>query len=269
MGQSTAAGFSVPLSAPRRLVNDLVHFARKVPTVPVQRVIDVSRVMAARDRAARRVGWAAVFTKAYARVCADCPPLRRAYLEYPRPRLYQHPFPVASVAVERDYEGEPGVFFAQLTRPDEMSLVALDAELRRAKTAPVADAFAFLLRFAGLPRAVRRAVLWWVVNARGSRKAQFLGTFGVSVYSGLGSESLHPLAPLTTTLNYGVIGPDGWVPVRVVYDHRVMDGGTAARALARLQDELARPIADELAGLGRAAEAYEPATANGVHPLPG
>lgn len=269
MGQSTAAGFSLPLSAPRRLVNDLVHFARKVPTVPVQRVVDVSRVAALRDRAALRVGWAAVFTKAYAQVCADYPPLRRAYLEYPRPRLYQHPFPVASVAVERDYDGEPGVFFTQLIRPEEMSLVALDAELRRAKTAPVADMFAFQLWFAGLPRIVRRAVWWWIVNVRGSRKAEFLGTFGVTVYSGLGSESLHPLTPLTTTLNYGVIGPDGAVPVRVVYDHRVMDGGTAARALGRLQDMLAGPIADELAGLGRTTDAYEPAAANGVHPPPG
>jgi hypothetical protein len=255
MGQSTAsAGFSVPLSAPRRLVNDLVHIARRIPTVPVQRVVDVSRVLAARDRAASRVGWAAVFTKAYALVCADCPPLRQAYLEYPRPRLYQHPFPIASVAVERDYDGEPGVFFTHLPRPEGMSLAALDAEMRRAKTAPVADAFAFQLWFAGLPRIARRAAWWWVVNARGSRKAEFLGTFGVTVYSGLGAESLHPLTPLTTTLNYGVIGPDGAVPVRVVYDHRVMDGGTAARALGRLQDVLAGPIADELAELGRIPE---------------
>ena len=49
-------------------------------------------------------------------------------------------------------------------------------------------------------------------------------------YSNLGAESLHPLSPLTTTLTYGVVRPDGTVPVRVVYDHRVMDGGTIARA---------------------------------------
>jgi hypothetical protein len=263
MGQSgEPAGFSLPLSAPRRMVNDLVHFARQIPTVPVQRVTDVSRVMDLRERAAARVGWAAVFTKAYARVCAECPALRRAYLEYPRPRLYQHPFPVASVAVERDYGGEPGVFFTHLPRPEGMPLASLDAALRRAKTAAVEDAFAFQLWFAGLPRFARRLAWWWVVNARGSRKAQFLGTFGVTVYSGLGSESLHPLTPLTTTLNYGVIGPDGLVPVRVVYDHRVMDGATAARALARLQDELAGPIADELADLGRAAAVSEPAHVN-------
>jgi hypothetical protein len=261
MSQSAPTGFSIPLSAPRRLINDLVHFARQVPTVPVQRTMDVSRVAALRDRAARRVGWAAIFTKAYAQVCSDFPALRRAYLEYPRPRLYQHPFPVASMAVERDYEGEPGVFFTHIKRPETVPLAALDATVRRAKTAPVEETFAFQLWFAGLPRPARRFVWWWVLNCRGSRKAEFLGTFGVTVYSGLGSESLHPLTPLTTTLNYGVIGPDGSVPVRVVYDHRVMDGSTAARALARLQDELAGPVADELADLGRAAE---PAHANGT-----
>lgn len=250
MGRADA-GFSVPLPAPRRLINDLVHFARQIPTVPVQRVIDVSRVAELRERAAVRVGWAAIFVKAYARVSAEFPALRRAYLEYPRPRLYQHPVPIASVAVERDYAGEPAVFFAQLVRPDAMPLAAIDAALRAAKSDPVAETFAFQLWFAGLPRLARRLTWWWVLNCRGSRKAEFLGTFGLTVYSGLGSESLHPLTPMTTALNYGVIGPDGWVPVRVVYDHRALDGATVARALARLQDLLAGEVADELADLGR------------------
>ena len=57
-----------------------------------------------------------------------------------------------------------------------------------------------------------------------------MGTFGVSVYSALGAESLHPLTPLTTALNYGVIQENGDVTVRVIYDHRVMDGATVARA---------------------------------------
>ncbi|MBP3954110.1 hypothetical protein J8F10_02210 [Gemmata sp. G18] len=74
-----------------------------------------------------------------------------------------------------------------------------------------------------------------------------MGTFGVSVYSALGAESLHPLSPLTATLNYGVIGPDGRVPVRIVYDHRALDGGTVARTLARLEEVLNGDIYRELA----------------------
>jgi pyruvate/2-oxoglutarate dehydrogenase complex dihydrolipoamide acyltransferase (E2) component len=75
-----------------------------------------------------------------------------------------------------------------------------------------------------------------------------MGTFGLSVYSGLGAESLHPLSPLTTTLNYGVISARGAVTVRVTYDHRVMDGTTVARALARLETVLNEDLCKELRG---------------------
>ncbi|MBN9523881.1 hypothetical protein J0H58_36125 [bacterium] len=251
-------GRSLRLSAPRRLVCDLLHVARTVPTVPVQRVMDVSRVAAARERAGRSVGWCALFVKAFALAARDTPALRRAYLTYPRPRLYEHPFSTASVAVEREFEGEPGVFFAHLPAPDAAPLPALDAALRWHKTAPVREAFGFGLGFARLPRPVRRLAWWYLANVRGNRKAQFLGTFGVSVYSALGAESLHPLSPLTTTLNYGVVGPDGRVPVRLVYDHRVMDGATVARALAAIEEALNTAIAVELADLVPAAGVEPP-----------
>jgi hypothetical protein len=38
------------------------------------------------------------------------------------------------------------------------------------------------------------------------------------------------------------------VDVRIVYDHRVLDGATVARALARLEDVLNGEIAAELSG---------------------
>ncbi len=68
----------------------------------------------------------------------------------------------------------------------------------------------------------------------------------MSVYSGLGAESLHPLSPLTTTLNYGVIDSQGRVQVRLVYDHRVLDGATVARALVRLEEVLNQEMVGEL-----------------------
>jgi hypothetical protein len=84
-----------------------------------------------------------------------------------------------------------------------------------------------------------RRLVWWVgLNMSGYRRARNFGTFGVSVYSGLGAEALHPLSPLTTTLNYGIIGEDGTVDVRIIYDHRVMDGSTLARALVELEEVL-------------------------------
>ena len=87
--------------------------------------------------------------------------------------------------------------------------------------------------------------MWLGLNLPRSRPNQF-GTFGLTVYSSLGAESLHPLSALTTTLTYGVIQPDGSVNVRLVYDHRVTDGAVIARALARLEEELNGAICAEL-----------------------
>jgi len=254
---SPSRGHSIPLSLPRRLVCDLVHFARRIPTVPVQRVMDLHAVAEARSACVPRVGWTAVFTKALAVVSNEMPELRRAYLDYPRPRLYEHPSPAASVAIERDYHGEPGVFFGYVASPDRLSLPDLDAAIQRYKTGPVEEAFQFALWFLRFPRFFRRFTWWWILNVRGSRKAQFLGTFGVSSYAGLGAESLHPLSPLTVTLNYGAVGPDGLAPVRLVYDHRVMDGATVARALVRLEEVLQDVILNELESVSRAAESAE------------
>ncbi|HEX3440176.1 MAG TPA: hypothetical protein VHT93_07510, partial [Pseudolabrys sp.] len=52
--------------------------------------------------------------------------------------------------------------------------------------------------------------------------------------------------PLTTLLNYGVIDSDGSVNVRIIYDHRTLNGATVARVLARLEDILNSVVADEL-----------------------
>src|SRR3954454_10923594 len=103
-----------------------------------------------------------------------------------------------------------------------------------------------MLRTSRLPRPLRRA-LWWVcLNVSGRKRAKHLGTFGISVYSGLGAASLHPLSPLTTTLNYGVIEPNGSVDVRLIYDHRVLDGSTIARALLDLEQVLNNQILVEM-----------------------
>ena len=103
------------------------------------------------------------------------------------------------------------------------------------------------------PRPLRR-LLWWIgLNVWGRKRAAFLGTFGVTVYAGLGAASLHPLSLLTTTLNYGVIEPDGTVDVRLTYDHRVLDGATVARALAELERVLTHEILAELRYLPAAA----------------
>jgi pyruvate/2-oxoglutarate dehydrogenase complex dihydrolipoamide acyltransferase (E2) component len=246
-----AVGRTLPLSPLRRTMCDLLAFAKAIPTVPVQRRMNVSR--AARARAglaagAARPGWCAIFTKAYALTARRFPELRRAYLSFPRPHLYEHPQSIASVAIEATYQGEHVVFWAHLRGPETQSLRALQGHLRRFKETP-ADCQSLCRRamlVGRFPRPLRRLAWWIGLNSSGPKRAKRLGTFGVSVYSGLGAESLHPISPLTGTLNYGTIEPDGSVTVRIVYDHRVVDGATVARALAWMEQCLNRDIVAEL-----------------------
>lgn len=242
------AGRYLPLSLPRRFVGDLLHFARKVPTVPVEREMNVQRLMAARSAMAKPVSWVAIFTKAYALATRQFPELRRAYMTFPWSRLYEHPFSVASVAVERDYQGEKAVFIGHLRAPENQSLSGLDAHLKKLKEDPVESfgTFRRALRVSRLPWPLRRFIWWMGLNSSGPKRAGRVGTFSVSVYSSFGAGSLHPLSPLTTALTYGVIRTDGAVPVRLVYDHRVMDGATVARALAYTEHVLHTDITAEL-----------------------
>jgi hypothetical protein len=253
------AGRTIPLSLPRRFITDLVHFARQVPSVPVERRMNLASVVEARAVAVPRPSWVAIFTKAYGFVAAANPELRRAHVSFPRPRLYESAFNVASVAVERPFGDETGVFFGRIRSPEEKGLADLERELRHFKDDPIEriGSFRQALRLSRLPRPLRRLGWWIGLNAWPRKRAHYFGTFGVSVYSGLGAASLHPLSPLTTTLNYGVIGADGSVDVRLIYDHRVLDGATVARALDHLERVLRCEIVAEL----RYLKGLEPAAA--------
>jgi hypothetical protein len=244
-------GRAVSLSLPRRLICDMMHFAAGVPSIPVQRRMNLAPLLAARAATESRPPWTAIFTKALALVAAEMPELRRAYCKLPWPRLYEYPSSVAAVAVERDFAGEKAVFMLRVKNPAERPLAELAAQIRGATVAPLKEVKEFrrALAAARLPRPLRRALGWLGLNL-GSKRANFFGTFGVSTYSALGAESLHPISPLTTTLNYGVIDPDGGVDVRLVYDHRVLDGANVARALARMEEVLNGVLCDELLTLG-------------------
>lgn len=250
-------GKTIPLSLPRRLICDLLHFAQRIPSVPVQRPMNLRPLVDARNRTMPRISWCALFLKAYARMAVELPQFRRAYMSFPYARLYEHPCSIASVAFERYYQNEAAVFFGHFRSPETQTLPALEESLRHYKEAPLQEIGLFrrALYVSRFPRPLRRFFWWLGLNQSGYKRAKRMGTFGVSVYSGLGSESLHPLSPLTSTLNYGVIGDDGEVMVRIIYDHRVMDGATVARALALLEQILNHDIRAELLGMAAARSA--------------
>jgi hypothetical protein len=254
---SLTRGRRLGLSLPRRFVCDLLHFAKKIPSVPMQRRMRLADVVAARKTWPKRVSWCSIFLKAYARVAARRPELKRSYIPIPWPHLYEHSGNIASVGIERSYAGENGVFFGQIHEPERLSLVALDALVRQFKSEPIEhnDRYRQALLLSRFPLPVRRFVWWLVLSASGFYRALFFGTFGISIVASLGAAGLHILSPLTTTLNYGAFEPDGSLDVRIAYDHRVLDGATMARAMADLEEVLHSEILAELrAGAPRAVQ---------------
>jgi hypothetical protein len=243
------------------MVIDLLYFARAIPTVPVQRRMQLAPLIAARAASTDKPRWTAVFAKAYALVAAEHPVLRRAYVKLPWPRLYEYPTSTATIMFEREHEGEPSLFSYLLRDPTRLSLKALSERLAGIADTPVDEVKDFRrnLTISSLPRPLRR-LIWWLGLNIARQRGNYFGTFGISVYSALQAESLHPLAPVTTVLNYGVFMPDGSVNVRIIYDHRVMDGATVARVLARLEEVLAGPILEEVRGSAqsRAGASFKP-----------
>ena len=99
------------------------------------------------------------------------------------------------------------------------------------------------------PRFVRRWVWWYLLNVSGRKRARYFATFCVSSVGNLGVDSLTPLTPLTTLLHYGTIEPNGAVTMRLTFDHRVIDGAVAARALVDMEQVLKSEVSAELTAL--------------------
>lgn len=248
-------GVEFPLSVPRRLIADLLHFAGRVPSIPLSRLMDVSPLLTARKSHPARPSWSVIFMKAYARVAVAHPPLRRALLEWPTQRLYEHPQTNCSLAIERTFSGEEGVFFGMFRAPEGQTLGELQRSLTEFKTAPLEQIgfFRRMIRISRFPTPIRRFLWSTSLNASGRARAKRFGTFGVTTLGGSGVEQIHPLSPLTTTLTFGPIDAKGKVTVKIIYDHRVLDGAYVARRLVDLEETLNGAILEEL----RRGEDYE------------
>ncbi len=241
-------GVVFPLSVPRRLIADLLHFASRVPSIPLSRMMDVSALFAARRAHPARPSWSVIFMKAYAKVAMEHPPLRRALLEWPVGRIYEHPQTNCSLAIERSFDGEEGVFFGMFRAPEGQTIGELQRSLVEFKNAPLEEIgfFRRMIRVSKCPTPIRRFLWSTSLNLSGRARAKRFGTFGVTTLGGTGVEQIHPLSPLTTTLTFGPIDAWGKVTVKIIYDHRVLDGAYVARRLVDLEEMLNGAILEEL-----------------------
>lgn len=250
-------GRTIRLSYTRRFMRDMLAASRKVPLVAIERTLQIAPLIAARKAAQfqPRMSWFTLFLKAYALVSEQRPELRRAYLSFPWPRLHEHACSVASIAVARPFDEQNPLVICHIRNPQQRPLTYIDERIRRSRTRSVAESSDLRrqVRIGRFPWPIRPAAWWLGLNVSGDWRARFAGTFGITGVAALGSMSLHTLSPLTTTLTYGVIQPEGSVLVRLFYDHRVLDGVQPAEALRELEDTLNGAIVSELQGSARAA----------------
>jgi hypothetical protein len=251
-------GRYIPVSPSRRIIMDLMYEARQVPTIPVQRRIDVGPLESYRLRTDPRISWSAIFMKAFSVVALKHPQLRRSLIRFPWNRFYEHQMSICSLAIERQVGEEPSLLFAHFRAPEAQTLVELQNSIRRYKELPVMSVALYrrALRIGRMPTPIRRLLWWTTLNFSGAKRAQRLGTFGLTSYGALGAESLHPISPLTCTFNFGPISSDGSVHIKIIYDHRTIDGSEIARRLRDIEHVLHSSIKAELASL---AECSEPA----------
>jgi hypothetical protein len=235
------------LSRSRALVGDIASLARDIPLFPVERALRLDAVAAARSAHHSRVGWAAVFTKAYALVARELPALRTWLAGGLRPRLVTATESVATLAVNRVVNGEERLFWGRLSAPDSLPLVEIQRYIDDCRDRPIAEVFARQLQLERTPGPLRRAILRWNARSASGKRATRLGTFSLSTLAGSGAVNrFHPTL-CTTSLTYGPLEADGRCLVTLIADHRVLDGATVARALEWLEQALRLDIVPELA----------------------
>lgn len=250
-----AVGRSLPVSPFRRIVTDLMQFSRQVPSVTADRRMDLSPLVAARNAQAPRPGWCVLFSKAFAMLGRDYPALRRSYLKFPWPRLYEHPHSVVALNVERELHGEPIVLFCLIRGPENRTVAEMDAMVRHHKEEPLEKLRSYQrsLAVARIPWPLRQGFWWGSLNFFGRRRCHNFGTFGISSIAAQGAGLLHLIPLLTSTLHYGLFDAQNRLEMRLSWDHRVMDGATVGRVLTDLESLLNREMVRELTAVRRLA----------------
>jgi hypothetical protein len=235
------------VSLPRRLILDLMHASMRVPFVSLRRTLSIRPLAEARDAAAERPGWAAIFAKAFSLVARDEPVLRTLFIKRPWPHFYELPRSIGMIAIARKENGEDCVLPQRVRAADEMPLTEVDALVRHAKSAAIDDVPAFrkILRATRLPLPLRR-LLWSVGLNSGRQRANYFGSFGITSVAAFGAGELHALSPGPYVVSYGTLRPDYTIDVVIRWDHRVTDAAMIATALTRLEQVLNSQIAAEL-----------------------
>ncbi len=238
-------GRRIWLSAPRRLIIELMRLSAASPAIRMVRRMNIELLVRARDASRVRPPWSSIFTKAIVIVADEMPVLRRTYVQYPWPHLYEYPSSIAAVTVGREPQGGPIALVGILWQVGHPIRRLINEPVRRIRH------FRRTISLTRIPEPFRR-LLWWLGSHLARQRANYLGTFAISVDSGIGSDIVDLRSPVTVVIDHGPIAPDGSVDVLLVFDHRVLDAAIAARVLRRIEQVLLGPVLEGLLGQGTA-----------------
>jgi len=251
---SSPQGTYRSLAPSRRWMCDLVALSRTIPIAALEHRLHLKPLIDARAALPKpHPSWVALFLKAFALMARRRPHLRQGYFNFPWPRLYEHPYSVAAITVEREWRGEHAIFFDILPRPESMDLLELHHYLKRLKTEPVESIRPFRRMIQGnlAPLPLRRLIWRWLYSFSGPRRAHYLGTFAINGGTRFPIRPVATTGAIGTTLYFGLFHPDGSTDVCLTFDHRVMDGGEVVRALDELETVLNTDLVLELNALPR------------------
>lgn len=252
------AGFQ-SIGRDRRIIFDILHLAGKVPSFPVDRLMDLTEVAEARSALAVncRISWATLFIKAYGYVSDRHPLLRKCYMSWPYPHFYQQPETRISFAVHRSLSEGDRLFFGLLHEPGKQTLMSLQRQISEFQKEDVSRKFKKQLMLAHFPAPLRRLLWFWRMEVAAGKRARRVGTGSFSNLAGQGcSNRLHPCM-LTTSLSYSPLNHNGETLVTLQCDHRVLDGVPAAAALLDMEAFLRTDLLAELRGLRHHEEALQ------------
>jgi len=253
-GRGRNLGFSLP----RRWVNDLLHFAKKVPVVSGERQLRVQSMMELRRKVPQPPTWSSLMIKAFSIVGQRVPELRRAYMPYPWPHIYESPYSVATVVFDRVYEGEHAAFCAPIVHPECRTLNEIASKTHALQTDPIEmhGSLRRLIRTSKLPLPLRRLI--WSIGMYGSgyMRARNFGTFAINSLAGMRGRMTQSIIPITTHIYYGVPCKADGMLFQCAFDHRVYDAYTLMRACNEMEAVLNGELLEEVKASADGVQSY-------------
>jgi hypothetical protein len=216
--------------------------------------------MIARAGTSRRIGWAALFLRAYGLAGLEIPELRQVFMVYPWNRIYEHPHAVASISIHRDDPDHGGkrLIWARIGDIESKNVDTIQHELDRAASGPLNEVFKDGYRVERLPTPLRR-LSWWIgMTWQGRQKAKKIGTCSISTLAGEGVlNRAHPLI-VTSSIAYDRCDAEGNCLATLLCDHRIIDGVLAAKILGRIEHHMNNRVVEELRRLAEISSASNP-----------